>query len=177
MLMAEFTRDAAATAAIFGFFAASWFGWAQEKPPAGWRYALIGGSIVSLLIAIAGGILTWQNWSTGTAFTPETGRTFGLVVGLEFLIAGIGAGVLAAMRKGHRIAPWVALVVGAHFFPLARLIQYPLLIAVAVIVILVALVATPLARSQSIAVSAFTGLATGIVLLAAAISSLVTVVT
>jgi len=29
-------RDAAMTALILGFFASSWFGWAQERPPAAW---------------------------------------------------------------------------------------------------------------------------------------------
>lgn len=176
-MMAEFTRDAATTAAIFSLAAASWFRWAQAQPPAAWRYWLIGGSIFSLLIAVAGGVLTWQYWSTETAFNLETGRTFGLLVGLEFMIAGAGAGLLTALHKSQLIAPWIALVIGAHFFPLARLAHYPLLIVVAVIVILVALVAAPFARSQSITVSAFTGLTTGIVLLSAAISALVTVVT
>ena len=126
---------------------------------------------------MAGGLLTWQYWSTGTAFNPETGRTFGILVALAFVIAGAGAGLLIALHKRHLIPPWIALVIGAHFFPLARLAHYPLLIVVAVIVILVALVAAPFARSQSITVSAITGLTTGLVLLAAAISALVTVVT
>lgn len=56
---AEFIRDAAATAAIFGFFASSWFGWAQENPPAAWRHWLIAGAILALLVAIGGGVLTW----------------------------------------------------------------------------------------------------------------------
>lgn len=36
-MTAEFLRDAAATAAIFGFFASAWFGWAQrrDRPPRG----------------------------------------------------------------------------------------------------------------------------------------------
>jgi hypothetical protein len=28
----QYTRDAAMSALILGFFASSWFGWAQEKP-------------------------------------------------------------------------------------------------------------------------------------------------
>jgi hypothetical protein len=173
---AEFVRDAAATATVFGFFASSWFGWAQEQPPATWRKWLIAGSILSLLVAIAGGVLTWQYWADGTAFNPQTGRTFGLIVGIEFTIAGIGAGVLARLGKAELIAPWIALVVGVHFWPLGPLLHYPLLYAVAVLVSLAALVAVPLARAQSITVSAVTGLATGIMLLAAALFSLVTVI-
>jgi len=172
---AAFIRDAAATAAIFGFFAASWFGWAQEKPPAAWRNWLIGGAILSLLVAITGGLLTWQHWSDGTAFNPQTGRTFGLIVGIEFAIAGTGAGVLAAMRKADLIAPWIALVVGVHFWPLAPLLEYPLLYVAAALVSSAALVAVPLARAQTVTVSAITGLATGLILLAAALYSLGTV--
>jgi hypothetical protein len=80
---AEFLRDAAATAAIFGFFASAWFGWAQDEPPPGWRKALVAGSILSLLTAVGGGVVTWRNWSGPTAFDADTSRTFGLVVGVE----------------------------------------------------------------------------------------------
>ena len=175
-MTAEFTRDAAATAAIFGFFAASWFGWAQENPPTTWRKLLIVGTILSLLVAVVGGVLTWQHWSTGTVFNPQSGRAFGLIAGIEFAAAGIGAGVLTALGKANLIAPWVALVVGVHLLPLAPLLQYPLLYGVAALVSMVALVAVPLARAQAVTVSALTGFATGVVLLAAALFSLVTVV-
>jgi hypothetical protein len=43
-MTAEFLRDAAATAAVFGFFAAR-------------RNALVAGSAVSLLTAVGGGLL------------------------------------------------------------------------------------------------------------------------
>jgi hypothetical protein len=173
---AAFTRDTAATAAIFGFFAASWFGWAQENPPPGWRKLLIGGGIVALLVAAAGGLLTWQHWSAGTVFNPQTGRTFGVIVGIEFASAGLGAGVLTMLKRANLISAWVALVVGVHLFPLAPLLQYPLITVAAALISMVALVAVFLARLQSVAVSAVTGLATGAVLLAVALFSLVTVV-
>jgi hypothetical protein len=80
VLSAKFLRDAAATAAIFGFFASGWFGWAQEEPPVAWRKALIAGSIVSLLTAVGGGVLAWRQWSDGTVFDADTGRAFGVVV-------------------------------------------------------------------------------------------------
>jgi hypothetical protein len=64
-------------------------------------------------------------------------------------------------------------VVGVHLFPLAPLLEYPLVCLVAALVTLAALGAVPLARSRSWALSAVTGLAAGPVLLAAAIFSLV----
>ena len=176
-MIAEFTRDAAATAAVFGFFAASWFGWAQENPPASWRNWLIAGALLSLLIAVVGGVFTRQHWSTGTAFSAQTGRTFGLIVGIEFAIAGIGAGLLSWWGRSDLIAPWVALVVGLHFVPLAPLLHYPLLYGISALVSVVALVTIPLAHAQMLTVSALTGVATGSILLAAALFSLATVIT
>ena len=109
---AAFVRDTAATAVVFGFFASAWFGWAQDAPPADWRGWLGAGSVLSLLTAAAGGVLAWRHWSDGTVFDADTSRTFGIVVGIEFALAGIGAAVLAARRRGELIAAWVALVVG-----------------------------------------------------------------
>jgi hypothetical protein len=172
-MTAHFTRDAAATAAIFGFFASVWFGWAQESPPKTWRKALLAGSIASLLSLLAGGVLTWRHWSDGTAFGPDTSRTFGIIVGIEFATAAAGAIILAALHRKTLLPAWIALVVGVHLFPLASLLRYPLIYAVAGLVTLSALVAVPLARSRSTAVSAAAGLGAGTVLLAAALFSLV----
>jgi hypothetical protein len=171
-LTAEFLRDTVATAAVLGFFASAWFGWAQDAPPAAWRPALVAGSVLSLLAAAAGGVLTWRHWNDPTAFDDATSRTFGVVVGVEFALAGIGAAVLARRRRGDLIPAWVALVVGVHLFPVAWLIGYPLVAVAAAVVTLVAVAAVPLARSRSLPVSAVTGLGTGTVLLAAALWSL-----
>jgi hypothetical protein len=174
-MTAEFVRDAAATAAIFGFFASAWFGWAQDQPPQAWRKALLAGSITSVLTAVAGGILTWRHWSDGTVFGPDSSRTFGVIVGIEFVVAAAGAALLVARRRQALIPAWIALVVGVHFFPLAPLLHYPLLYPIAGLVTLAALGAIPLARTRSVAVSATTGLLVGPVLLAAALFSLVDV--
>lgn len=174
-MITDFVRDAAATAAIFGFFASAWFGWAQERPPAQWRAALIAGSIVSLVTALAGGIVTWRRWGEGTAFDAETSRAFGIVVGIEFALAAAGVIVLAIRRRLSFSSAWVAFVVGVHLFPVATLLQFPLLYVVAAAVTAIALAAIPVARSRSLAVSAVTGLLTGTVLLTAALLLLVTV--
>ena len=171
-MTAEFPRDAIATAAVFGFFASAWFGWAQDQPPPAWRRWLVVGSVLSLLTAVTGGVLTWRHWTDPTAFDAGTSRTFGIVVGVEVALAALGAALLARRRRGDLIPAWVALVVGVHLVPLAWLLQYPLLGLVAALVILVAVLAVPLSRSRSVAVSAVTGLGCGCVLLASALWSL-----
>jgi hypothetical protein len=88
---------------------------------------VIAGSILALITAAIGGILAWQNWATGTALDRDTARISGVVVGLEILLAVIGAVALTRRRRGDLVAPWVALVVGLHPFPLAPLFGYPFL--------------------------------------------------
>jgi len=174
-MTAEFIRDAAASAAILGLFASSWFGWALETPPLSWRKGLITGSVLSLLAAVAGGVLTWRHWSDGSVFNATTSRNFGIVVGIEVVLAGLGVWLLATRHRSDLIPPWIELVVGVHFFPLASLLDYPLFYPVAVLVTVAALVSVPLAKARSLPISAVTGLLTGLVLLVGAIYSLVTV--
>jgi hypothetical protein len=171
---AEFVRDAAATAAIFGFFGSCWFGWAQERPPREWRTPLTVAAVVALLTAAGGALLTWRHWSDGTALGPSSGVTFGIIVAVEVAAAGLGSWLLVVRRRADLISAWIALVVGVHFYPLAPLLHYPLLYVVATLVTLAALASPYLARSRGIAVSAVTGAATGTVLLAAAALSLAT---
>lgn len=171
-MTSEFSRDAAMTAAIFGFFAMAWFGWAQEHPPQSWKKWLIVGSVLAPLALVAGGLLAWRLWNTGTAFGGDTGQIFGIIVGVEFGLAGIGAGLLAWRGRKELIPVWIALVVGVHLFPLAPLLHYPLLYLVAALVTIAALAAVPIARGRSVPVSAVNGLGVGTVLLAAAIFSL-----
>ncbi len=171
-MLAEYLRDAAVTAAVFGFFSSSWFGWAQEAPPPAWRKPLIAGAVTALLAAVAGALLAWRYWNDGTAFDEGTSRTFGIVVGIEFGAAALGAAALAAWRRRELIPVWIAFVVGVHLFPVAALVQYPLIHVVAALITLAAVVSVPVARSRSISPSAVVGSSTGVVLLAAALFSL-----
>jgi hypothetical protein len=168
----EFVRDAAMTAAIFGFFAAGWYGWAQDDPPPRWRKPLTAGSVIGILVAIAGGFVAWQSWSTGSAFDADTSPIFGLIVGIEVLLAVGGSFLLSRRGRSELVAPWVALVVGVHFFPMAPLLGYPLFYVVAALITIAALVSVPVARSRGITVSAVTGVMCGTILLAAAMFSL-----
>ena len=110
----EHLRDAAGLAAVFGFFAMAWFGWAQEKPPSSWLWPLRIGSILAGLTAIGGGLLLWRHWSDGTVFGDSTGRAFGILVGIEFALAGLGAGLLAWRKHAELIPAWIAFVGRAH---------------------------------------------------------------
>ncbi|GAA0952127.1 hypothetical protein [Virgisporangium aurantiacum] len=175
-MITDYVRDTAATAAIFGFFAAAWFGWAQDDPPAGWGPLLLTGSIGSMVIAAVGGLLTWRLWSETTAFDEDTSRAFGIVVGIEFGLAALGAVLLAVLKRSELIPPWVALIVGLHLFPVAVLLEYPLVHVVAAAVTVIAIAAVPVAGRWSIPVSAATGAPAGTVLLAAALVSLVAAV-
>ena len=171
--MTEFVRDAAATAAIFGFFGSVWFGWAQEQPPKSWRPLLITGSALSILTMIAGGLLVWRHWSDGTAFDEGTSKAFGVVVAIEVVLAGAGAAVLGTRGKKELIPVWIALIVGLHLFPVAAILGYPLIHVVAALVTIAALAAVPVARSRSLPVSATNGVGAGAALLAGALCSLV----
>lgn len=114
------TRDNAMTALILGFFASSWFSWAQESPPAAWQFPLIAGSVLSLVVAVLGGVSAWRNWSAGSSLSePAATRRYGIIVGVEFGIAAAGAAGIALSGSAEYIAPWICLVVGAHFWPLA----------------------------------------------------------
>jgi hypothetical protein len=171
-MVTQYARDAAMTAVVFGFFATTWFGWAQEAPPAGRRRELVVGTVLAVLTAGVGGVLAWRHWDDGTAFDADVSRRFGIVVGIEFAVAALGAGVLALRRLAELIPPWIALVVGAHLFPVASLLDYPLIHLAGLLILIVALAAVRVARTRSVPVSWVTGAATGTVLLGTAAISL-----
>lgn len=162
---AEFLRDAAMTGTILGFAGMVWFGWAQEAPPPGARKWLGLGSVLSVLLAIGAGIFSWRHWHDGSAIDAVTGPRFGIVVGIEFAAAGIGAAILAARKRSELIAPWIAFVVGVHFIPLASILRIPLLFPVAVLVAVGAWLSVRVAKARDLTVSFVTGAITGSVLL------------
>jgi len=168
----ESVRDVAAIAAIFGFFGSVWLGWAQERPPRSWRRWLLAGSIVSVLTAIAGGLVIWSHRAGSTAFDRDTSIGFGVVVGIEVLLAGAGAAVLSARGRKETIPVWIAFVVGVHLFPVAALVGFPLIYVVAALVTIAAVAATPVARRRSLPLSAVVGLGAGTALLAGALVAL-----
>ncbi len=171
-MTAEYVRDAAMTAGILAFFAAGWFGWAQDHPPARWRGPLGVGSVLSVLTCAVSGLLAWRQWPTGSVFDAELGPRFGVVVAVEVLLAGLGAVVLTRRGAAAWVPVWIAGVVGVHFLPLAPLLGQGLLLVVGLLVTLVAAATPALGRRWSATPSAVVGAGTGTVLLAAALVSL-----
>jgi hypothetical protein len=54
------------------------------------------------------------------------GRSFGIIFGIEGALIGAVAGALARAGRPLLIPVAIALIVGLHFFPLARVFQVPL---------------------------------------------------
>ena len=104
-------RDNAMTALILGFFASSWFGWAQERPPAAWRSPLIAGAVLSIVVAVVGAVLAWRNWSAAGSALSEPGamRRYGIIVGVEF---GVAAAAVVVSRRSD-LAPSAVTGAGA----------------------------------------------------------------
>lgn len=48
---------------------------------------------------LAGGIQTWRHWNDGTEFDEDTSKAFGIIVGIEFVLAGAGAALLRARTR------------------------------------------------------------------------------
>ena len=65
------------------------------------------------------------------------GKWFGIIFSIEGIAIGIGSGILAVLGQELWIVPWVALVVGLHFLPLARLLKLPfdLILGIAIILL------------------------------------------
>ena len=99
-------------------------------------------------MAIAGGIQAWQHWSTGTVFDADTSPIFGVMVALEVVLAVVGALILS--RRGRRalVPPWVAIVVGLHFLPIAPLLGIPLFYVVGALVTIAGVVSVSLAGPE-----------------------------
>lgn len=155
-------RDSAVTTLIFGVAALVWFAWGREDPPKRWRAPLLAGTVLSLVMVIIGGLLTWQLWSADSVFDDgATREAFGIVCGIEFGLSGLGAAVLGIAKRPRLIAPWVLFVVGGHFVPLAGILRDPGLHVLALLLVAGSVLAVILHRRRGITPSAVTALAGG----------------
>lgn len=117
-MITDYLRDQAFVVAWLALMASAWFGWAQEAPHPRLRLPLGIGSVVSLVVSIAFGLLVWRNWGGETALE---GRywVFGVIVALEAVVIGAGCLILARRGLQRWFGWWIALCVALHFLPLA----------------------------------------------------------
>ena len=96
-MQARSRRDSGLTALILGFFAMAWFGWGQARASGALVAALAVGSAASLVVAVLGAIRALRRPRTeGALHDRAAGRRYGILVGIEFALIALGAGVLSA---------------------------------------------------------------------------------
>lgn len=173
----EYLRDAAMYGTVFGFFAMVWFGWAQENPPKKLTPYLIAGSIISGAVFLVGLTIAIINWNSGSVLGDDSAMTqYGIIVGVEFAIAGLGAAILYWRKLSRYTASWIAFIVGVHFISLAGVFKDRLLYILAGALVAAVIASILIARRKNIAISAINGLLCGLILLTAAIIGLVTMI-
>lgn len=171
-------RDVIVMAAVFSVAAMAWLGWAQEGPPQGWALWLGIGSGTCVLAAAAAGLLAWRHWDEPTVLGgPHEGIVFGIIVGIEVLVAAGGAAALALAGHGGWTSVWVCAVVGAHFVPLGTFFHDRGLWVLAGLLVAAAGAALLWARQTSVLPSAATGLLAGACFAVFAARSFVTIAT
>jgi hypothetical protein len=156
-------RDGGITALVEGFFGAAWFGWGHAAPP-GWLDPwLTAGSIVALLVAAAGAVVGFTSpASTAAINSREAGRRYGIIVGVEFGLAGLGAALLGILGQADYIPVWICAVVGVHFWPLAGVLRDRNLIPLGVLLTFTAVVALIAGLVTGTAPSTITGVGAGL---------------
>ncbi|GIH18881.1 hypothetical protein Raf01_70530 [Rugosimonospora africana] len=160
-------RDLGVTALVEGFFAAAWFGWGQQAQVAGLEVWLDIGSVVALLVAVGGAVIGLRSpASTAVLHDRSAGRRYGITVGIEFGVAGVGAWVLGAAGQAEFIPVWVCAIVGLHFFALAPILRDRTLVPLGVLTCAVAVAALVVGLATGLDASTVTGVGTGCCLLA-----------
>lgn len=89
---------------------------------------MIGTAVIFILLLIAAAISTLRRANQSNMpqeASAALGKWFGIIFAAEGIGIGVGSGILVGLGLAQWIAPWVALVVGLHFFPLAHLLKLP----------------------------------------------------
>ncbi len=123
--------DHAITAIVLALFATAWFGWAHAGGPSPVGVWLDAASGVAGIVAVAAVVTAFRvPRERAVATTRAERRRYGIIVGIEFTLIGLGGAALN-LAGGQRWVPvWVLAVVAVHFFPLAPVLAnralYPL---------------------------------------------------
>src|SRR5262249_40496551 len=96
---------------------------------------------------------------------PARARRYGIIVGIEFGIAGVGAAILGAVGQVAVIPVWICAVVGVHFFALAPVFGNRSIAYLGVLVCAVAVAAGIVGLTTGVGPSAVTGGGAGALLL------------
>ncbi|GIP38209.1 hypothetical protein J31TS4_14890 [Paenibacillus sp. J31TS4] len=170
----DYIRDYAMYAAIFGMFSFVWFGWAQEKPREHWRKYIGIASGAALLVCLIGVYLSVTHWDSATTLSEKGSyKNYLIVFYTEFILAGLGAFLLIRSKKKDYVAPWIAFIVGVHFFWLVSIFKDPSLYILAVVMIAISVLSPWGSNKLGVASSAITGIGSGIALFCFAILGLV----
>lgn len=94
----------------------------------------------------------------------KMGRDFGLIFGAEGVAIFIAVNILANLHQGGWIIPTIAIIVGLHFLPLARLFKMPLYFATGVLAIALPLGTALALRAHLDAVDPLVGLEMALIL-------------
>ena len=166
-------RDLTVTAVILGIAGALWFGWGQARPPAGWGLPMSIGMFAAIAVAVVAGMMLGRFRHGATAMGRQrVRRAYGITVGVEAAAIGLGAAGLALAGRPAYTAPWILLIVGAHFLPLGRLFGAVDLLWAGLALSAVAIAGAVTGAVSAVAPSAVTGAFGGLVLAAAAAASL-----
>ena len=138
------------------------------------RTWLLVGSIVSLIVAIIGALVGFRRPSAESALHDRARyRRYGIIVGIEFALAGIGVAALAIFGAAAYIPIWVCAVVGVHFFPLAPVLTDPGLRPLGAALVLVSVAALVINLTRGVAPSTVTGIGAGALLLGYSVMALI----
>jgi hypothetical protein len=158
--------DSGMTALVLGFFALLWFSWGPEA--SGMLIPVVAaGSAAAVLIAVLGAIRAYRGrGGESTMNNPIVRRHYGIVVGIEFALIGLGAVTLGAIGAGAYIPVWICAVVGLHLFPLAAAFGAPEMRWLGAVLTAVAATALLVGIFTDVAPRNLTGLGAGLAMLA-----------
>lgn len=117
-------RNTAAAAIVEGFFAALWFSWgASDEDLPGWfGAACLAGALVALSIAALAVVVQVRLGARrGVADDHALRHAYRVIVLAEIVVLVIGVVLLSVLGADDYVPAWVAVAVGAHFFPLSTL--------------------------------------------------------
>ena len=126
----DYARGVAIGALVLTFFGVFW-AFANWPQAPSWAYGVLSLPVVALtLFAVvrfinAAKLPEAMDGDQAARDGKRTGIAFGVVFAVEFILIAAAAAILAKLNRPLLIPVAIALIVGLHFFPLARLFHVP----------------------------------------------------